>query len=75
MQGHTPDFDGGMLFFARALGGGVNLGKAEGSTMRFGWLPEVWQHYPDNQVLVLKDGAGVFRPSPLNPAAQEPPPY
>ena len=56
--GHTPDFDGRMLFFARALGGGVNLGKAEGSTMRFGWLPEVWQHYPDHQVLVLTDSAG-----------------
>jgi len=36
----------------------VDLGKAEGSTTRFGWLPEVWQRYPDHQVLVLTDGAG-----------------
>jgi hypothetical protein len=55
---HTADFDANALFFARALGGGVDLGKAEGSTTRFGWLPEVWQRYPDHQVLVLTDGAG-----------------
>jgi hypothetical protein len=55
---HTVDFDAEMLFFARALGGGVNLEKAEGSTTHFGWLPEVWQRYPDHQVLVLTDGAG-----------------
>ena len=55
---HTADFDADALFFARALGGGVDLGKAEGSTTRFGWLPEVWQRYPDHQVLVLTDGAG-----------------
>ena len=55
---HTASFDAGVLFFARALGGGVDLGKAEGSTTRFGWLPEVWQRYPDHQVLVLTDGAG-----------------
>jgi hypothetical protein len=55
---HTVDFNAGALFFARALSGGVDLGKAEGSTTRFGWLPEVWQRYPDHQVLVLTDGAG-----------------
>ena len=55
---HALDFDANALFFARALGGGVDLGKAEGSTTRFGWLPEVWQRYPDHQVLVLTDGAG-----------------
>jgi hypothetical protein len=55
---HAADFDAEALFFARALGGGVDLGKAEGSTTRFGWLPEVWQSYPDHQVLVLTDGAG-----------------
>ncbi len=55
---HTRDFDAGTLFFARALGGGVNLERAEGSTTRYGWLPEVWQRYPDHQVLVLTDGAG-----------------
>jgi hypothetical protein len=55
---HTADFDANALFFARALGGGVDLGKAEGSTTHFGWLPEVWQHYPDHQVLILTDGAG-----------------
>jgi hypothetical protein len=55
---HTADFDARALFFARALVGGVDLGKAEGSTTRFGWLPEVWQRYPDHQVLVLTDGAG-----------------
>ena len=36
----------------------MNLEKAEGSTTRFGWLPEVWQRYPEHQVLVLTDGAG-----------------
>lgn len=54
----TVDFDAEALFFARALGGTVDLGKANGSTTRFGWLPEVWQRYPDHQVLVLTDGAG-----------------
>ena len=55
---HTADFDAEALFFARALGGGVNLNKADGTTTRFGWLPEVWQRYPDHQILVLTDGAG-----------------
>jgi len=55
---HTADFDAETLFFARALGGGVDLEKADGATTLFGWLPEVWQRYPDHQVLVLTDGAG-----------------
>jgi len=55
---HTPDYDAGTLFFTDLLGGGVSLQKANGSDTRFGWLPEVWQRFPDHQVLVLTDGAG-----------------
>jgi hypothetical protein len=42
------NYDANALFFAREIGGGVDLGKAEGSTTRFGWLPEVWQRYSDH---------------------------
>jgi len=52
------DLDAGTLFFACALGGGMNLSKAEGLASRFRWLPEVWQSYPDHQVIGLMDGIG-----------------
>jgi hypothetical protein len=55
---HAADFDAYALFFARGLGGGVSLNDAEGPSTSFGWLAEVWQRYPDHQVLVLTDGAG-----------------
>ncbi len=55
---HTKDFDPSTLLFARTLGGGISLDKANGPDTVFGWLPEVWQQFPDHQVLVLTDGAG-----------------
>ena len=55
---HAADFNAYALFFAQGLGGGVSLNNAEGPSTSFGWLAEVWQRYPDHQVLVLTDGAG-----------------
>ncbi len=55
---HTAGYDAQSLLFARSFGGHLTLEKAQGSETRFGWLPEVWQRFPEHQVLVLTDGAG-----------------
>lgn len=54
---HDKDFDA-EVFFSRTIGG-QDLSNANGISTSFGWLPLVWQTFPDYRVVLLTDGNGL----------------
>jgi hypothetical protein len=67
---HVPDYDAIATLFANALAGGPNLSNAGGSDTTFAWLPEIWQQFPDHQILLLTDGCG-YLPSFILPSCRK----
>jgi hypothetical protein len=67
---HAPDFDATAALFASFLQGGPNLDNACGNDTSFTWLPEIWQQFPEHQVLLLTDGAG-YLPAFVPPACRK----
>jgi hypothetical protein len=54
---HDKDFDA-EVFFSRTIGG-QDLSNANGISTSFGWLPLVWQTFPDYRIVLLTDGNGL----------------
>jgi len=57
---HTKDFSAD-IFFSRSIGGN-SLDDAHGHSTSFGWLPLVWQSFPQHRVVILTDGNGCYPP-------------
>jgi len=47
------------VFFSTEIGS-ISLTAASGMETSFGWLPLVWQRFPQHRILVLTDGNGLY---------------
>lgn len=57
---HDRDFSA-EIFFSTEIGT-VSLTSATGMNTSFGWLPLVWQRFPQHRIVVLTDGNGLYPP-------------
>ncbi len=57
---YARDFDSG-IFFSSAIGS-RSMHLADGNLTSFGWLPLVWQIFPQHRIVLLTDGNGFYPP-------------
>jgi hypothetical protein len=55
---HDRDFSA-EIFFSTEIGS-MSLMCATGMETSFGWLPLVWQQFPQHRIVVLTDGNGLY---------------
>jgi len=55
---HDKEFSAD-IFFSAGIGN-ISLLTATGMTTSFGWLPILWQKFPQHRIVVLTDGNGLY---------------